>query len=250
MTETRIPITVNGKKHLTIEEYLVFENQSANKHEYYQGQVFSMDDGRAEDPMASNIKAEDPAAVYKKRLLSIEDYLKAENASEQKHEYFQGEVFAMAGASPRHNKIFSNLFGRLATKLLGKPCQPYGSDTRVCIPNNTLFTYPDISIFCGNIIPFEKDENTATEPVVIIEILSPGTKGYDRGNKFKLYREIFSLKEYILVDSESTCVEIFRLNSSRHWELEEYKSIDEEILIATLQFSISMKEIYNNTKLY
>lgn len=156
----------------------------------------------------------------------------------------------MAGASPRHNKIFSNLFGKLATKLLGKPCQPFGSDTRVYISNNTLFTYPDISVFYGNIIPFEKDENTVTEPVVIVEILSPSTKSYDRGNKFKLYREISSLKEYILVDSESTCVEIFRLNSNRHWELEEYESIEEEILITALDFSMPMKEIYNNTKLY
>lgn len=250
MTETRIPITVNGKKHLTIEEYLVFENQSPKKHEYYQGQVFAMDDGRAEDTLASNIKVEDPAAVYNKRLLSIEEYLIAENASEQKHEYFQGEVFAMAGAGNAHNEIFTNLFGEIVAKLKSSPCRPYGGDKRLYIPQTTLFTYPDISIYCKGIIPFDKDQNSSLNPTVLVEILSNSTKDYDRGGKFKMYRTISTLKEYVLIDSESVSAEIFRLNSTSHWELEEYKSIEEEILITALDFSMPMKEIYNNTKLY
>lgn len=192
---------------------------------------------------------EEPAAEYKKKHFTVEEYLAFENASEKKHEYFQGEVFAMAGASSRHVKLSSNFLGELFIKLKGKPCQPYGSDARVYIPGNTLYTYPDISIFCGDLITTEEDENTLIDPVVIIEILSPSTKNYDRGEKFMLYREIVNLKEYILVDSESVRVEIFRLNKAGHWELEEYKSIETTIHIKALEISVPMVDVYNGTKL-
>ena len=196
------------------------------------------------------MKAEDPAAAYNKKYITVEEYLLSENASEQKHEYFQGEVFAMAGASDDHNEIFSNLFISLGNKLRGSTCRPYGGDKRLHIPQSTLFTYPDISIYCKGIIPFDKDQNSSLNPTVLIEILSNSTEDYDRGGKFKMYRTISTLKEYVLIDSESVSAEIFRLNSTGHWELEEYKSIEEEILITALNFFMPMKEIYNNTKLY
>ena len=132
----------------------------------------------------------EPAIAYGKTKLTEEEYLSFEKASQTKHEYYRGEIFAMSGAGARHNVIFSNLFGELAYKLKNHSCRPYGSDMRVNIPENTLYTYPDISIYCGDIVPSEKDEDTATSPTVIIEILSPSTKEYDRGTKFKLYRSM------------------------------------------------------------
>ncbi|MGC4234737.1 MAG: Uma2 family endonuclease [Niabella sp.] len=134
-------------------------------------------------------------------------------------------------------------------KLKGKPCKPFGSDMRIHIPENTLFTYPDISIICGDIISAEEDEDTALLPSVLIEILSPSTKNYDRGEKFKLYRDIPSLKEYILVDSESVNIEAFRLNAHSHWELEEYRSLKDILTIKTIDVAISIQDIYNDTKL-
>lgn len=92
---------------------------------------------------------------------------------------------------------------------------------RVHIPQNTLFTYPDISIICGDFIESPNDKDTAVEPKVIIEILSPSTKDYDRGNKFKHYRDIPTLREYILIDSESINVEAFRINKNGNWDMEE-----------------------------
>lgn len=154
----------------------------------------------------------------------------------------------MSGASPRHNVIFSNLFS-LGSQLKGTPCKPYGSDLRVYVSENSLFTYPDISIICGEIIPPEIDEDSATHPIVLIEILSPSTRNYDRGDKFKLYRDIPTLKEYILVDSESISIEVFRLNAGNHWELEEIKSLNEILTIHCLQLSISLNDIYEGTKL-
>lgn len=190
----------------------------------------------------------EPIEVYGKKKLSIEEYLAFEREAEGKHEYFEGEIFAMSGAGTRHNLIFSNLFVELGMLLRGKSCVPFGSDMKVHIPENTLFTYPDISIFCGNPKSFDEDE-FSLGPTVVIEILSPSTKNYDRGGKFKLYRDIPSLKEYILVDSESASVEVFRLNQSAHWELEEYKHLDNTLIIPSLAISIPLRIIYENTRL-
>lgn len=191
----------------------------------------------------------EPVVAYNKKRFTAEEYLEYENAAEYKHEYYQGEIFAMAGAGARHNVIFSNLFIQIGIGLKGKPCRPYGSDMRIHIPENTLFTYPDISIICGEIIPSDKDADTATLPSVLIKILSPSTRNYDRGIKFKLYRDIPSLKEYILIDSESIAIEAFRINAQGHWELEEYKTIHQILAVHTVEISLPLAEIYEGTKL-
>ena len=195
------------------------------------------------------MEIKEAAIEYGKQKISIEDYLMMENASLEKHEYYQGEVFAMAGAKVQHNKISKNLFGTLFGKLKGKRCQPYGSDQRIHIPANTLFTYPDISIICGDIVTLNDDEYNALNPSVIIEVLSKSSKNYDRGEKFKLYRDITTLNEYILVDSETVHIEIFRLNANNHWELEEYKDLDGSILIKTIDESLLVAEIYENVEI-
>lgn len=207
----------------------------------------------------------DPVPVYGKKLLTEEEYLDFERKSSEKHEYYKGEVFlmldyihtdakeevqAMSGATYTHSAIASNIIGELYTMLKGKPCQPLGSDMRVYIPQNTLYTYPDVSVFCGDlIIQGEEEKSSAIGPIVIFEVLSPSAKNYDRGQKFKLYREILALKEYILVDTETVSIEVFRVNKSSHWELEEYKSIEDELQIPSLSLAISLKNIYEGTRL-
>jgi Uma2 family endonuclease len=148
------------------------------------------------------MECKEPALAYGRKHWSIDEYLEQEKSSDEKHEYFQGEVFAMAGATVQHNIIASTLLTELGSKLKGKGCQPFGSDLRIHIPANTLFTYPDVSVFFGEV-----------NPLVIIEILSRSTKTYDRGDKFKFYRDIITLREYVLVDSESILVEAFAVNS-------------------------------------
>jgi Uma2 family endonuclease len=165
------------------------------------------------------MEVREPAVAYGKEKISIEDYLQMENTEVVKHEYYQGEIFAMSGAKVPHNKISGNIYATLHAKLKGKKCKPFNSDQRIHIPSNTLFTYPDISIICGEIITLNDDDYNVLNPTVIIEVLSNSTKNYDRGEKFKLYRDIKTLKEYILVDSESIHVEVFRLNENGHWEL-------------------------------
>lgn len=189
----------------------------------------------------------EPLEAYGRKKFSFEEYLEWEKKSGNKYEYFDGEIFAMLGASIIHNIIFRNLFGSLAHKLKGRACQPYGSDLKIHIPQNTLYTYPDISIICKDITRSKDD--IAIEPSIIIEILSSSTKSYDRGEKFKLYRDIPTLKEYILVDSESVNIEAFRINSRGHWELEEYNNPHETLSIPTIEQDFPLTEIYEGTNL-
>lgn len=195
------------------------------------------------------MEVRDPIVIYNKSKLTEEEYLVFEKTAPEKHEYFKGEVFAMAGAGARHNVIFSNLFISIGIQLKGKPCKPYGSDLRIHIPENTLYTYPDISIICGEIVPSKTDPDTAVQPTILIEILSPSTRNYDQGIKFKLYREISTLKEFITVDSESIGIEAYHINSQGNWELRDLRSIEDTLTIKAVGVSLPLKEIYDGTKL-
>jgi len=196
------------------------------------------------------MEVKESAIAYSKQKISIEEYLEMENAALEKHEYYKGEVFAMSGAKLPHIKITGNLFSELKNKLKGKKCQPYGNDLRIHIPSNTLFTYPDISVICGEVITRNNDEYNALNPTVIIEVLSKSTKNYDRGEKFKLYRDIKTLKEYILIDSESLHIEVFRLNEKNHWELEEYNDVNGSVEIKAINENILIADIYENVSFY
>lgn len=191
----------------------------------------------------------EPIPAYSKDRYTIEEYLEMENAATEKHEYYNGEIFAMSGAKLHHNIITSNLMIALGNKLKGKPCRPFGSDMRIHIPANTLFTYPDISVMCGEIESRDNDDMNFLNPTVIIEVLSPSTKNYDRGEKFRLCRDIPSLKEYILVDSETVAVEAFHINSSGRWELFEYKGISDSLNVKAIDVVLSLNEIYTGTRL-
>lgn len=204
-----------------------------------------------------NTEVREPAVAYGKNKFTEEEYLQMERQSSDKHEFYKGEIFvmpghgdllAMSGAAQNHNEIFTNLFVEMGTQLRGKPCRPYGSDMRLNIPENTLYTYTDIAIYCKPPVDTPDDDN-AKDPTVIIEILSPSTKSYDRGDKFNLYRDIKSLKEYILIDSQSVSVEAFRINDSGHWELEEIKTLAGTLHFKSVAFSITLALIYEETKI-
>ena len=186
----------------------------------------------------------EPAIKY--NYISPEEYLELERAATEKHEYYQGEIFAMSGATRGHNEIFSNLFGDIAHKLKGKGCKPYGSDFRVHIPKNTLYTYLDIIIVCGKPeLAYDRFDNLIN-PSVIIELLSKSTRNYDKGEKFTLYRDIDSLKEYILVDTEKIHVEKHLRNADNSWQLTDYKSLDNSFRIETVQIVLSLTDIYQD----
>jgi Uma2 family endonuclease len=190
------------------------------------------------------MEVREPVVVYGKAKLTVAEYLEFEKNSDEKHEYYQGELFAMAGARVPHNRIVTRLTMLIGQKLRGKTCEPFNSDQRVHIPENSLFTYPDISIVCGPLQTLNNDDYNILNPSIIIEVLSPGTKNYDRGEKFQLYRDIPTLKEYVLVDSQFIHIEAFRINASGHWELEEYNTSSASLLLPLINASLPVSEIY------
>jgi len=179
------------------------------------------------------------------KSITVEEYLEMEVLSEEKHEYYQGEIFAMAGASDEHNKIVGNTFGELYVKLKGKSCRPYVADLRMAVKQNAFYTYPDISVVCGKLEKTDDKFDTATNPTVIIEVLSESTKDYDRGTKFKLYRDIPYLKDYIMIDATGQVgLEHFSLNADGLWVLQEYDTIEEFVQIPSLNVTLALSDIY------
>jgi len=195
------------------------------------------------------MELKEPAVAYSNKKYTIEEYLEMEEASQERHEYYQGEIFAMSGPKVQHGIISGNTFLALGNKLKGKSCRPFNGEQRIHIEKNTLFTYPDIFVVCGEIETPNNDDWNILNPTVIIEVLSPSTKDYDRGQKFKLYRDIPSLKDYILIDSESINIEVFYINEHGNWELNEYKNIEETLSIKSVQVFLELKDIYEGTKL-
>ncbi len=191
----------------------------------------------------------EPAVAYNKKYFTEEEYLNMEEKALERHEYYQGEIFAMSGSKLPHNTIAGTLFIEIGKHLKGKPCKPFNSDQRIYVEKNGLFTYPDITVVCGKPETRNNDNWNLLNPVVIIEILSPSTKNYDRGDKFKLYREIPSFKEYILVNSEAIGIEVFAINEKGFWELKEYTNSNDSLLITSIQLLIPIKDIYEDTGL-
>ena len=180
------------------------------------------------------------------KFISVQDYLTAEETAAEKHEYYQGKVFAMSGASINHNRIVRNALVEVDNCLLDKSCEIFPSDVRIHIEENTLFTYPDATIFCDEIERFENRTDTALNPTVIIEVLSKSTKEYDRGTKFNLYRQISSLKEYIMISSTEILVEKYVKQSGNEWLFTSYEQADDLIVINSIQFSLEVKTFYRN----
>jgi phenylacetic acid degradation protein len=195
-------------------------------------------------------RVEEPQAGYGqgKRTFTIEDYLREEEGSNQRHEYYQGEIFLMSGAKADHNRIVMSMAIALAVKLKGSPCEVFNADQRVHVQQNTLFTYPDLSIVCGEPEYYKDDNLNLTNPTVIVEVLSPSTKNYDRGDKMRLYQDLPSLREYIMVDSQAVLVEHFAKGEGGEWLLQKYDQLRDTLQIATVGVALQLTEIYEKAR--
>lgn len=166
------------------------------------------------------------SAIPKSRKLTAQEYLAIENAAPFKSEFFDGEMFAMAGAAPPHNKIKSQFEGELYLRLKGGPCLPYSSDQRILVDRTGLYTYPDIAIVCGEPELAPKDRSTIVNPRVIVEVLSESTEHYDRTIKFDHYRKIDSMREYILVAQDQPRVERYVRGDDGRWTHDAFVGLD------------------------
>ncbi|MBP0011466.1 Uma2 family endonuclease [Roseofilum sp. Belize Diploria] len=177
--------------------------------------------------------------------LTAQEYLEWEVQQPLRYEYFNGEVFAMAGGTLPHADIALNLASLLREPLRGR-CKVRNSDAKVGITDEGPFTYPDLSISCDD------RDRTAREfiryPCIIIEVLSPSTEAYDRGGKFALYRRLSTLQEYVLVSSETKTVEIFRRDAVREWRFIPYSEGD-TIELMSLGITLSLNAIYEDVVL-
>jgi Uma2 family endonuclease len=171
--------------------------------------------------------------------------LEFERKSEVKHEYFAGEIFAMAGAKRNHNKITTNLSGLVWQHLKGKSCESYSNDMRVLVPQTGLYTYPDLVVVCSEPIFQDDVFDTLLNPVLIIEVLSETTEKYDRGKKFQHYRSIETLYEYVLVSTDEARIEKFEKTGDGFWFLSEAVGIDAEIELTSIEAKIPLAEVYD-----
>ncbi len=176
--------------------------------------------------------------------ISPEDYLAGEKVSPIKHEYRQGEIYAMAGAKKAHAIISGNAFALLRNHLRGSGCMPYVADVKVRIEAANCYYYPDVAVTCD-----ERDSNTDEDfiiyPRLIVEVLSPSTAAFDRGEKFADYRTSESLQEYVLINQERVSVECFRRNAEGLWVLYPYVQ-GQEVQFSSVNFSCAIEDLYED----
>jgi Uma2 family endonuclease len=177
--------------------------------------------------------------------VSFSEYLAQEQASETKHEFLNGEIVARAGSTPEHARLTARVGGALGAQLRGRPCEAFSSDLRVRVLATGLATYPDISVVCGRFERDPEDANTLVNPVVLVEVLSDSTEGYDRGEKFAHYRRIPSLREYVLVSQRMPRIEVFRRNEDGTWTLFEAEASG-SVKLTSIGCELSVDEVYAN----
>ena len=182
--------------------------------------------------------------AIKKTLISETDYLEEERKALAKSEYYKGEVFAMSGASSKHNRIVASIIISIGQYLKNGKCYIYPSDLRVHNPANGLYTYPDVTIVCGKEEYLDEEFDTLLNPTVLIEVLSPTTEEYDRGTKFKLYRSIPSLKNYIMIGSTEISAEIYTRMENNEWKLSMVKEKEGIIHISAIEYDLALTDVY------
>jgi Uma2 family endonuclease len=178
-------------------------------------------------------------------LLTPEEYLEIERRAERKSEYFQGEMFAMSGASRPHVLIVTSLVYELMLRLDAGPCEVYSNDMRLRVTPNGLYTYPDVMVACGEPQFADDQSDTLLNPVLIVEVLSASTEAYDRGKKFDQYRALPSLREYLLVAQDAPRIEQFTPQPDGNWLRVETSGMDASVRLASIDCVLPLTKIYN-----
>lgn len=180
-----------------------------------------------------------------KTFLTEEEYLAFERKSQTKHEYYDGEIFAMTGVRRAHARIATNLSTSLDNQLKDVTCNVYAGDLRLKVPATGLYTYPDLIVTCGE-EKFADDEfDTLLNPIVLIEILSSSTEAYDRGRKFENYQAIESFREYVLVSQTARRIEHYLRESGSEWHYKEIRESGSKITLPTIKCELRLNDVYD-----
>lgn len=184
--------------------------------------------------------------------LTVKEYIQQEIESNTKYEYHNGKIYALAGGTLNHGLISGNVYSELRNKLKEKDstCLPFNSEIKLYIDNTNSYVYPDSMVICGEIEPSQEDENSVTNPILIIEVLSKSTAGYDRGDKFHLYRKIPTFKEYVIIEQQRYIVDVhYKHDNSDLWKITRYEGLDSIVKFQSIGVEITMEELYYRTKI-
>lgn len=181
-----------------------------------------------------------PAAAPR---FTAEDYLEWEVAQAEKHEFVAGEVFAMGGASRSHVTVALNIAGALADKLEGSPCRTFMSDMKLQVQAASAFYYPDVVVTCNEVD--RRSDQFVTSPILIVEVLSDGSAGYDRGDKFAAYRRLPSLQQYVLADPDQRRLESYTRTDERQWLLQDVAP-ETPLVIPSLEITLAWARVFRN----
>lgn len=185
-------------------------------------------------------------ALKKEDWISPEAYLEMEMASQERHEYVDGEIFAMSGASSPHNLITGNLYMAFRAHLRGKPCQVFMADIKLRVEAANCYFYPDLMVTCSE--TDRQSRYVMNEPMLVVEILSPSTALYDRDKKFAAYRQLPSLQEYVLVDAEQMGIDCYRRGEGGDWILRPYGA-GETVALRSLELTFPVDAAYQDVEL-
>ena len=181
-------------------------------------------------------------------LLSREDYLALERRGEGKHEYLAGEVVAMVGASFRHNLIQTRVVASLYQQLRGRACEVTPSDLRVAINALGIYTYPDVTVVCGEPQFEDAEQDTLLNPTLLVEILSPSTESYDRGRKFQHYRLIPTFREYLLIAQDQPLVEHYLRQPDNRWLLATFEQLGDVVALNSIGCTLALADVYDGIR--
>ena len=181
-------------------------------------------------------------------MVSAEEYLRRERLAETRCEYVNGEVLAMAGGTFNHDAICGAVQASLWKQLTGRPCKIFTANMKVRIDKANVFRYPDVSGLCGPVLNHDKEHDAYCNPAVIIEVLSPSTEAYDRGEKFMLYRLLDSLFEYVLVSQDRVEVEVWTRGSEGVWSSVVYNEVADSFALRTLDCTLTLAGIYERVE--
>jgi Uma2 family endonuclease len=177
-----------------------------------------------------------------------EEYLAAERLSETRSEYLDGGVFPMTGGTVNHNRITINLILELGTQLQSANCDVHATDLKVRLPDSRKFFYPDVLVVCGELQYHDERRDVILNPDLVIEVLSPSTEAFDRGAKFRAYRTIESLKEYVLVAQDSPSVERYLKDGDGSWKLTEAVGLKSSLALPSIGCTLNLSAVYKKVE--
>jgi Uma2 family endonuclease len=183
-------------------------------------------------------------AVRRHPYITPQVYLQHERKAAVKSEYINGQIYAMAGASRRHNCITFNVAGMIYAQLQGRPCEGFANDMRVKIAAENVYTYPDIVVACGEAKYEDAELDTLLEPTLLIEVLSDSTEKYDRGKKSAFYQQIESLQEYVLISQDQARIECYTRAADHRWMLTPVTTLEDSISLESIGCVLPLAAVY------